>query len=83
MSQSAKIAISLPSDLMHRVEQLRQETGETRSAFIRRMLELAFQQRERDRQIRAYVDGYQKQPEGDDEITEAESNALILGQEPW
>lgn len=83
MSQSAKIAISLPKDLMYRIEQLRTETGETRSAFIRRMLELAFQQRETAHKIRAYIEGYQKNPESDEEIAEAEANALILTQEPW
>ena len=62
---------------------MRKETGETRSGFIRRMLELAFRQRERDRQIRAYVEGYEKMPESDDEIAEAESNAPILAQGPW
>jgi Arc/MetJ-type ribon-helix-helix transcriptional regulator len=35
-----KIAVSLPAALLRDIERLRRETGETRSAFIRRSIEL-------------------------------------------
>jgi metal-responsive CopG/Arc/MetJ family transcriptional regulator len=83
MPQTEKIAISLPVGIMRKIEQTRKKTGETRSAFIRRSLEHSFRESEKEKKIRAYVEGYQKHPETTKEIAESEAAAEILAQEPW
>ena len=83
MPQTEKVAISLPINLVRKIEQSRKKTGETRSAFIRRYLEYSFRETEKEKKIRAYVEGYEKNPETEDEIADAEATAKILSQEPW
>jgi metal-responsive CopG/Arc/MetJ family transcriptional regulator len=83
MPQTEKVAISLPIDLVRKIEQTRKKTGETRSAFIRRSLERSFRESENEKKIRAYVEGYQRQPETSEEIAEAEAAADLLAEEPW
>jgi metal-responsive CopG/Arc/MetJ family transcriptional regulator len=83
MPQTEKVAISLPTNLLRKIEQSRKKTGETRSAFIRRYLENSFRKTEREKKIRAYIEGYEKNPETADEIAEAEATAEILSKEPW
>ena len=83
MPQTEKVAISLPIDLMRKIELIRKKTGETRSAFIRRSLERSFKESEREKRIQAYVEGYKRQPETTEEIAEAEAAAELLSQEPW
>ena len=45
MSQSKKLAISLPREVVKKMEQARKKTGETRSGFIRRSIELMLRER--------------------------------------
>jgi len=83
MPQTEKIAISLPRDLMRKLEQARKKTGETRSAFIRRAIERSFRESQREERIRAYLEGYQNQPETTQEVAEAEAAARVIATEPW
>ena len=43
--KSAKIAISLPLELARRIERLRKETGESRSAIFRKAVERIFEEK--------------------------------------
>ena len=63
MGKTAKIAISLPEEMLQSVERERRASGETRSEFFRRAVE-AFLRRQRERQMEEeYIRGYQEQPE--------------------
>ena len=84
MPKAEKIAISLPGELIRRVERIRKSTGETRSAFIRRAIELALEEREQRALIARYQEGYKKHPETAAEIAAAEAAAVeLLSGEPW
>ena len=84
MADSKKIAISLPSKLLRKVESIRHQTGETRSAFIKRTIESSFKEEEKKRLVAQYIEGYQKYPE-----SRGEANGLteladeVLEEEPW
>ena len=84
MGKTAKIAISLPEELLQGIERERRAKGETRSAFFRRAVE-AFLRRERERDaIEQYIRGYQEQPETEEEVVFAESTGLAaLAVNPW
>jgi metal-responsive CopG/Arc/MetJ family transcriptional regulator len=82
--RSEKIAISLPASFLRRIEELRRQTGETRSAMVRRLIEERLRQQERGARVREYEDGYRKQPETAGEIAAAEAAAsALLAEEPW
>jgi len=83
MARTEKVAISLPGNILRRMEQIRAKTGETRSAFIRRSLERSFEEGEKAKKIKAYVEGYSNSPETAEEIAEAEAAAEILSKESW
>ncbi len=69
----AKIAISLPDEMLKAVEKQRLAKGESRSQFFRRAAEEQLR-RERDRKdIEQYIRGYQQYPETKEEIASAES----------
>jgi len=79
----AKIAISLPDDVLQAVEQERLARGESRSAFCRRALE-AFLRRERERQWdEQYVRAYLESPETVEELAWGQLGLAALAQEPW
>lgn len=84
MSKTSKIAISLPEEMLCAVEEKRGESGESRSQFFRRAIEVLLkQQRERD-QIEQYVRAYSENPETEQEIEAARHAAsTILAKEPW
>ena len=84
MAEVEKVAISLPANLLKKVESIRKTTGESRSAFIRRAIESALAARDREALIAKYEDGYRKNPETPDEIAAAEAAAIaLLAGEPW
>lgn len=84
MQRTAKIAISLPQDLLETVEKERSASGETRSQFLRRAIE-AFFRRQREREAdEQYVRAYIEQPETEEEV--AAWTALALeswADNPW
>ena len=80
----AKIAISLPDDVLRDVEKERQASGETRSQFFRRAVkDLLKRQREREATDQ-YVPAYREMPETEAELgwVEATSQA-VLEEYPW
>lgn len=83
-SAVGKVAISLPAALLRDVERLRRETGESRSAVIRRSIELLLGRDEEAGMVREYVAGYLAHPEGKSEIDAAMATASeVLAEEPW
>ena len=81
---TAKIAISLPVEVLRKVERLRKETGESRSALIRKAIERIFEDREKARKDRAYVEGYRRMPEtAEDRLLSDEMVAESLSRDPW
>ena len=81
---SVKVAISLPASLLKATEHEREITGESRSEFIRKAIEMRLR-REREREaVTRYVEGYQRVPETDDDVAIAESlGAIAVAREPW
>ena len=68
MARSAKIAISLPQDLLQGIQAECEARGETRSEFFSRAVVLYLRcQRERELEER-YVRGYLEMPESDEEV---------------
>ena len=84
MSKTAKIAISLPQDLLENIDSERLAHGESRSGFFRRAIE-AFLRHERDREaIEQYIRGYQEYPETEEEIGLAQTTLpAALVENPW
>ena len=69
----AKIAISLPDEVLEAVEKERLAKGESRSQFFRRAAEERLR-RERNRaDIEQYIRGYPQYPETKEEIASAKS----------
>lgn len=84
MENSRKIAISLPVDLVAKLEKIMKKTGETRSAVIRRSIESALKKEAIDSQVRRYISGYLKYPETDEEKNIVNATALKTPEEePW
>ena len=84
MADSKKVAISLPAKLLRKVESKRHQTGETRSAFIKRTIESLFKEEEKKKLIAQYIEGYQKYPESRDEADALTDLAdEVLAEEPW
>jgi metal-responsive CopG/Arc/MetJ family transcriptional regulator len=79
-----KITFSLPAALLRDIERLRRETGETRSAFIRRSIKLMLGRTEHAEMVRGYVAGYHRHRERPAEIDAAMTSAAkALVEEPW
>ncbi len=84
MSKTAKIAISLPEEVLDAVERERVESGESRSAFFRRAVEALLRQQQEQELSEQYVRAYQKLPESTEEVEAARRAASnILAEEPW
>ena len=84
MGKSAKIAISLPADMLEAIERQRKVKGENRSEFLRRAVGAALLQEKERNAIAGYVRGYRKMPETADEIENAHrAGSAILATEPW
>ncbi len=82
--KTAKIAISLPLELARRVERLRKETGESRSAIFRKAVERIFEEREQAKRRAAYIEGYRKMPETAEDRVVPESVVMeTIAKEPW
>lgn len=75
MPKTAKISISLPTDLLVRADRERRESGESRSELFRRALETLFREKRREAAVRRYVDGYVAEPESEYEVASAEAVA--------
>jgi metal-responsive CopG/Arc/MetJ family transcriptional regulator len=84
MSRIAKVAISLPEDILRAVEMERRAKGESRSQFFLRAVERLLQQERESGAVREYVRGYEEMPESAEEVEAARrAGDVVLAQEPW
>lgn len=84
MAGSAKIAITLPKEILGALERYRAETGESRSALIALAIERLLEERREERLVRRYVEGYRRRPESEEEIRAAQAAAAdLLAMESW
>ena len=84
MPKTAKIAISLPEELLQSIERERLARGESRSEFCRSAIK-AFLRRTSDREaIEQYIRGYQQHPETEDEIAMSQCTLqAVFAENPW
>ena len=84
MARTAKIAVSLEPELLRRVELVRKQTGESRSALVSRALRQLTREEEHTRRVREYVRVYRDRPETAAEVAAARASAkLSLAALPW
>jgi metal-responsive CopG/Arc/MetJ family transcriptional regulator len=84
MPKIAKIAISLPEEVLDAVERERRDSGESRSQFFRRAAEILLRRRREQELNTQYIRAYQQTPETKEEIEAARRAASdILAEEPW
>jgi len=84
MTKTAKVAISLPEEVLSAVEKERKGSGESRSQIFRRAVELLLRQRREKELSEQYIRAYQKSPETREEIDASRYSAnSILSEEPW
>jgi metal-responsive CopG/Arc/MetJ family transcriptional regulator len=84
MGKTSKIAISLPADLVRKIEKTRKKTGESRSALIRRSLEYTLMREIIDVRALQYIEGYLRHPETTDEKNLTRSlSKKAFEEEPW
>ena len=84
MAKSAKVAISLPGDILEAVETERKAKGESRSQFFRRAIERLLKQERESSAVKDYVRGYQEVPESAEEVEAIHQVGIaVLAEEPW
>jgi metal-responsive CopG/Arc/MetJ family transcriptional regulator len=84
MKKSAKVAISLPENVLKAVEKQRKARGESRSEFFRRAAEKLLKQEQESKAIEKYVKGYRDIPESAAEVEIIhKTGAAALAREPW
>jgi len=84
VNKTSKIAISLPEDVLTVIEIQRQESGESRSQFFRRAVDMLLKHQREQELSEQYLRAYREMPETKREIAAARRNArAILSQEPW
>ena len=83
-SKTVKVAVSLPEEEYRHVEKLRKELRISRSAVITRALKSWIASSRNQERVRAYVDGYRRVPETDEESKVFESLAgEAIALEEW
>lgn len=85
MSQTTRITISLPTELLDRAEAECMEPGENRSELFRRALEGLLERKRHEAAVRRYVEGYAAEPEAEYEVAAAESTITdaLADDEDW
>ena len=84
MSKIAKVAISLPEDVLKAVEMERQAKGESRSQFFRRAAERLLKHEREASAVKDYVRSYQQVPESAEEVEAVHrAGSAVLAEEPW
>jgi metal-responsive CopG/Arc/MetJ family transcriptional regulator len=80
----AKIAISLPDEVFADIERERLASGETRSEFLRRTVEMYFRSKRKKEEIDRYVRGYLEHPETEEALAwTGETMAPAWAESPW
>jgi metal-responsive CopG/Arc/MetJ family transcriptional regulator len=83
-TEMAKIAISLPDQVLDAVEQNRKEQGVSRSELIRRAIERYLRVEGEFELEKRYIEGYLRHPESSTDATSALNVGLeALSWDPW
>ena len=83
MKRAVKIAISLPEELLERIDRASSHAGISRSHYFRQAAVSLLDARTAP-DVERYVQGYRENPEAADEIEEARAGASsILAVAPW
>ncbi len=80
MKRTAKVAVSLPTETLRRLDRESRRLKQTRSAVVTRAVQAWLDQQEISEQDREYVEGYLRRPEG---TAEALATAATAAWEPW
>ena len=84
MAKTAKIAISLPEEMLSAVERERRSSGESRSQFFRRAVEALLRRQREQEMNEQYIRAYQQMPETEEEVEASRRAASsILAEESW
>jgi len=85
LPRAQKVAVSLPADLLARVARLRERTGESRSAVVRRALELLLERLDHYEAVREYVEAYELLPEtpGEAGVTPVADELVDVAGDDW
>ena len=84
MDKSAKVAISLPENVLKAIEKERKVRGESRSEFFRRAAEKLLKQEQESKAIETYIRGYRTIPESAEEVEAIHrAGVAVLAEEPW
>jgi metal-responsive CopG/Arc/MetJ family transcriptional regulator len=84
MIKATKIAISLPLEDLKRIEKIRKESGMQRSALIDAAIRFWLDNRDKEKMIKRYEEGYRQHPESIDEIKAMEQlSADAFEEEGW
>jgi metal-responsive CopG/Arc/MetJ family transcriptional regulator len=84
MGKCAKVAISLPENVLKAVEKERKTSGESRSEFFRRAAEQLLKKEREAKAVEAYIRGYREMPETEEEMKSIDkAGVAALAAEPW
>jgi metal-responsive CopG/Arc/MetJ family transcriptional regulator len=84
MKESVKIAISLPGEEFQELEANRNKEGISRSKFILQALKFWRKEKEKEKLIRIYVEGYKNTPENLRELEAWEKSSLsVFAEGDW
>jgi metal-responsive CopG/Arc/MetJ family transcriptional regulator len=68
MENVVRVTLSLPDSLLHALDDRLTRDGESRSAAVRRLLELALHTLDEQGEVDQYIAGYREQPQTEDEF---------------
>jgi Arc/MetJ-type ribon-helix-helix transcriptional regulator len=82
---TTQIALKLPDELVAEIDELIAEGAfANRSDAVRHGIEALVRRHERERVDRAFAEGFQRHPEGEDELADATRLAVdAINDEPW
>jgi metal-responsive CopG/Arc/MetJ family transcriptional regulator len=84
MSGSVKFAVSIPDKEYKELENFRKKRGMSRSKFIREVIHLWRETKDRERMIEMYEEGYKKLPENPVNIEAWEkASHNVFSQSDW
>jgi metal-responsive CopG/Arc/MetJ family transcriptional regulator len=76
--------VQLTTDLLRRLDERAAREGRSRSVLIRKAIEDYLRDEERDRISREIIEGYERIPPTEEEMSIAEANAReAVEEEPW
>lgn len=84
MDCSVKATLTLPPDILSKIERGHKERRETRGVFIRATGKQIIGERQAQGDIERCIRGYEERPQSDEEIASAEQlSRAVFADEPW